>query len=157
MTHFLFYCSAKCNEKIFFCRNDVEARASVRTPSYAPVYVFYKIVNEGSNSIVICKTPVSSQTEVATVRTMELWEFPSYFQRGASVSATHSTGFLLTVKLCVFFTKFPLRAIYHSVTTRIIRSSLISGEELTLTKLSSRAIQEQTEWNYHFQYYSVIP
>ena len=36
MTHFLFYCSAKCNEKTFFCRNDVEARASVRTPSYAP-------------------------------------------------------------------------------------------------------------------------
>ena len=38
MTHFLFYSSAKYNEKIFFCRNDVEARASVRTPSYAPVF-----------------------------------------------------------------------------------------------------------------------
>ena len=39
MTNFLFLLQCKMQRKIFFCRNDVEARASVRTPSYAPAIV----------------------------------------------------------------------------------------------------------------------
>ena len=41
---FLLRC--KMQRKIFFCRNDVEARFSVRTPSYAPAVQILTLKND---------------------------------------------------------------------------------------------------------------